>query len=160
MKSQGRAARVDRRHPGRRPCCRHSEHTQTLLANMADAATDARGTKRAAPPSTTALQRVRAQVLAQMSAVSGKGVEELESAAAAAPEATVLELGLTSAQGVTLKGWVFKTLEAELTTFQLLKQPLNLVIEAIGACPFLLLPASIFFFSPLRLTESSSAFAS
>ena len=110
------------------------------LANMADAAADARGTKRAAPPSTTTLQRVRAQVLAQMSALSGKGVEELESAAAAAPEATVLELGLTSAQGVTLKGWVFKTLEAELTTFQLLKQPLNIVIEAIGACHVLFAP--------------------
>lgn len=99
---------------------------------MADA-DSSRGTKRAAPPSTSALQKVRAQVLAQMSQLSGKEVAELESAVAAAPEATVLELGLTSAQGVTLKGWVFKTLEAELTTFQLLKQPLNLVIEAIGA---------------------------
>ena len=99
---------------------------------MADA-DSSRGTKRAAPPATSALQKVRAQVLAQMSQLSGKEVAELESAVAAAPEATVLELGLTSAQGVTLKGWVFKTLEAELTTFQLLKQPLNLVIEAIGA---------------------------
>jgi hypothetical protein len=100
---------------------------------MADDAAPARGKKRAPPPSTSALQRLRVQVLEQMSALSGKEATELDSAAAAAPEATVLELGLTSAQGVTLKGWVFKVLEAELTTFQLLKQPFSQVIEAIGA---------------------------
>lgn len=92
----------------------------------------ARGTKRAASSATDALTALRGQVVAKMAALSEKSVEELESAAIASPQATVLELGLNSAQGVSLKGWVFKTLEAELTTFQLLKQPFKDVIEAIG----------------------------
>ena len=48
-----------------------------------------------------------------------------------AAEATVLELGLNSTQGITLKGRVLRDMEAELTTFQLLKQPFPLVIECI-----------------------------
>ena len=35
--------------------------------------------------------------------------------------------------GISLKGRVLRELEAELTTFQLLKQPLQQVIEDIGA---------------------------
>ena len=53
------------------------------------------------------------------------------------PEATLLQLGLTSAMGIALKGWVVREMEAELTTFQMLKQPLRLVVESIGehTCP-------------------------
>lgn len=93
------------------------------------------GKKRPATSSQDALAALRATVVAQMADLSGKSAADIESAAVASPEATVLELGLTSAQGVSLKGWVFKTLEAELTTFELLKQPLRAVIEAIGAPP-------------------------
>ena len=93
----------------------------------------ARGTKRAASSASDTLSALRSQIVGKMAGLSEKSVEELESAVEESPEATVLELGLSSAMGVALKGWVFKTLEAELTTFQLLKQPLKDVIEAIGA---------------------------
>ena len=73
---------------------------------------------------------VRALLLARMAELlEGRDVAE---AAAASPEATLLELGLTSATGMTLKGWVLRTLDAELTTFELLKQPLGEVVGMIA----------------------------
>ena len=91
-----------------------------------------RGTKRAAPPDEAVIASLREQLLDKMAALLAKPKEEMVAALAAAPSATVLELGLTSAMGIALKGWVFKELEAELTTFQLLKQPLIEAVEAIG----------------------------
>ena len=66
-----------------------------------------------------------------MAEVMEQPLAELQEKAIAEPEATLLELGLTSAAGVALKGWVLRSLDAELTTFQLLKQPLSVVVEAI-----------------------------
>ena len=90
------------------------------------------GSKRPASSDESALSALRSQMIDQMAAFSGRSSEELAAAAESSPQATILELGLTSAQGITLKGWVFKQLEAELTTFQLLKQPLSDVIATIG----------------------------
>ena len=92
---------------------------------------DARGRKRPAVSESGTLTALRSQLLAHMAEVMERTQEELEQKALAEPEATLLELGLTSAAGVALKGWVLRHLEAELTTFQLLKQPLNDVVEAI-----------------------------
>ena len=91
----------------------------------------ARGTKRAALSDDSELQSLRAKVIAQMATLTEKSVEELTATAAEHPQSTVLELGLTSAMGVALKGWVLRHLDAELTTFQMMKQPLNQVIESI-----------------------------
>ena len=96
--------------------------------------TAARGTKRPALSETSELDALRKQLLQRMAEVMEKSEDELTTAAAAAPEATLLDLGLTSAAGVALKRWVFIEMEAELTTFQLLKQPLSVVVEAIGPC--------------------------
>lgn len=93
----------------------------------------ARGTKRAALSSDSAISALRAKVVEQLASVLDKSADEITAAIAAKPDAGVLELGLTSAQGISFKGWVFKQLEAELTTFQLLKQPFNVMIEAIDA---------------------------
>ena len=90
-----------------------------------------RGQKRAALSETSELTKLREQVLAQMAELSGKSPQEMAAAATAQPEATVMELGLNSSQGISLKGWFYRELEAELTTFQALKQPLSVVIEAI-----------------------------
>ena len=76
---------------------------------------------------------LRSQLLAKMASLLERPESELASAALANPTATVLEIGLTSAMGIALKGWVFKELEAELTTFELLKSPLDGVVVAIEA---------------------------
>ena len=90
--------------------------------------------KRPALSSADELGRLREQLLELMASVSNKSVGEMREAAdSASSEATILELGLTSAMGISLKGRVVRELEAELTTFQLLKQPLQQVIESIGA---------------------------
>lgn len=74
---------------------------------------------------------LRGRVIAKMAEQLERGEEELSAAIRESPEASVMDLGLTSAMGIALKGWVFHELEAELTTFQLLKQPLDDVIMAI-----------------------------
>ena len=76
-------------------------------------------------------RQLRSRVLGQMALITERTVAELADAAAASPTSTLLELGLTSAMGISLKGWVFKELEAELTTFQMLKQPLDDVVASI-----------------------------
>ena len=79
------------------------------------------------------LAALRGQLLAKMASLLERSEEEMATTAAAAPLATVLELGLTSAMGIALKGWCFHTLEAELTTFELLKMPFDEVVLAIEA---------------------------
>ena len=90
-----------------------------------------RGTKRAALSADSALDALREKVIAQLALISDQTSDEIKAAIAAQPEGGVLDLGLTSAQGISFKGWVFKQLEAECTTFQLLKQPFKLVVETI-----------------------------
>ena len=46
---------------------------------------------------------------------------KLQQSPAAVAEATLTELGVTSIMAMALKGWVFHQLEAELTTFQLMR---------------------------------------
>ncbi len=98
---------------------------------MADAEGPGRGTKRPAEAEPGALQALRRQLLARMAFHLEREEASVVAAADEAPDATILELGLTSAAGLTLKGWVLRTLDADLTTFELLKQPLNDVVEAI-----------------------------
>ena len=74
---------------------------------------------------------LRSQLIAQMASLSDRDEAEVAAAVEESPSATVLELGLNSAMGIALKGWVFHTLEAELTTFELLKQPLEAVVLSI-----------------------------
>ena len=88
--------------------------------------------KRPALSSEAELAALRKQLIDQMAVVAEKEADEISAAIAAQPEAGVLDLGLTSAQGISLKGWVFHQLEAELTTFQMLKQPFSLVVEQIN----------------------------
>ena len=52
--------------------------------------------------------------------------------AAALSQATLTDLGVTSTMAMTLKGWVFHELEAELTTFQLMKSPTSELLEIIA----------------------------
>ena len=108
-------------------CCEAASTTTPITRSMTTV-----GSKRPASSDESALSALRSQMIDQMAAFSGRSSEELAAAAESSPQATILELGLTSAQGITLKGWVFKQLEAELTTFQLLKQPLSDVIATIG----------------------------
>jgi hypothetical protein len=72
---------------------------------------------------------LRRQVVAKIALLLDRTEEEVGNAASSA--ATLLSLGLTSKMGIELKGWVFHELEAELTTFELLKQPLDDVVLAI-----------------------------
>ena len=91
--------------------------------------------KRPAASSQEELQKLTTQLYALIADVWGKTVDDVRAAAdGAAPEATILDLGLTSAMGISLKGRVLRELECEITTFQLLKQPVKQVIECIGAC--------------------------
>ena len=76
---------------------------------------------------------LRGQLIAKIASLLERTEEEIAAAAAVAPSATILELGLTSAMGIALKGWCFKTLEAELTTFELLKLPFDDVVLALEA---------------------------
>ena len=76
---------------------------------------------------------LRGQLIAKIASLLERTEEEIAAAVAAAPSATILELGLTSAMGIALKGWCFKTLEAELTTFELLKLPFDDVVLALEA---------------------------
>ena len=46
--------------------------------------------------------------------------------------ATLTELGVTSIMAMALKGWVFHQLEAELTTFQLMRSPTSELLELIA----------------------------
>ena len=71
------------------------------------------------------------QLVTKMASLMERTVDELQVAVAAAPSATLTDLGLNSAMGIAIKGWIFHELEAELTTFQVLKQPLDQVVEAI-----------------------------
>ena len=99
---------------------------------MADAPPE-RGTKRPASAEASELEQLRRRVLAQMAALSSREEAEVVAAVDASPNATILELGLTSAQGLTLRGWALRELEAELTAFQLLKQPFPEVLAQISA---------------------------
>ena len=47
-------------------------------------------------------------------------------------EATLADLGVTSQMGMALKGWVLRQLQAELTTFQLMKSPTAELLELIA----------------------------
>ena len=88
--------------------------------------------KRPAQSSADELAHLTTQLYALIADVSQKTVSDIHAAADAADaEATILDLGVTSAQGISLKGRVLRELEAELTTFELLKQPLKVVVEAI-----------------------------
>ena len=92
--------------------------------------------KRPALSATSELEKVRCELYDLMAVVWDKTAAEVRAAAeAASSEATILDIGLTSAMGISLKGAVLRQMEAELTTFQLLKQPLQQVVETIGACP-------------------------
>ena len=59
--------------------------------------------KRAALSSADELAALKQELYELMASVWGKTVEEVTAAAAAAPEATILQLGLNSAQGISLK---------------------------------------------------------
>ena len=74
---------------------------------------------------------LRGRLLAKMASLMARSEDEVAAAVAAKPSATLLDLGLTSAMGVSIKGWIFHELEAELTSFQCLKQPFDAVVEAI-----------------------------
>ena len=76
---------------------------------------------------------LRGQLISKIASLLERTEEEIAAAVAAAPSATIIELGLTSAMGIALKGWCFKTLEAELTTFELLKLPFDDVVLALEA---------------------------
>ena len=65
--------------------------------------------KRPALSSADELGRLREQLLELMASVSNKSVGEMREAAdSASSEATILELGLTSAMGISLKGRVVR----------------------------------------------------
>ena len=80
-----------------------------------------------------ALQALRARLLARIASLLDRPEEDLREALTKQPSMSLMELGLTSAMGVALKGWVFKELEAELTSFELLKCPVNEVLLSIEA---------------------------
>ena len=61
---------------------------------------------------------VRTQVLAQASAVMARDVSD------AAGSSTLLDLGITSVAAASLKNWMFRSLEAELSTYDLTHTPL------------------------------------
>ena len=63
---------------------------------------------------------VRTQVLAQASAVMARDVSD------AAGSSTLLDLGITSVAAASLKNWMFRSLEAELSTYDLTHTPLAL----------------------------------
>ena len=87
--------------------------------------------KRPALSATSELEKVRCELYDLMAVVWDKTAAEVRAAAeAASSEATILDIGLTSAMGISLKGAVLRQMEAELTTFQLLKQPLLLEVGA------------------------------
>ena len=77
------------------------------------------------------LKVLRATLLAKLSGLMSRTEDELTGAIAASPTATLIDLGLTSAMGISLKGWAFKDLQAELTTFEMLKQPFDDVVASI-----------------------------
>ena len=52
---------------------------------------------------------------------------------AALAEATLSDIGVTSTMAMGLKGWIFHQLEAELTTFQLMKSPTSELVELIAS---------------------------
>ena len=90
--------------------------------------------KRPALSGSAELETVKCELYDLIASVWEKTPAEVHSAAAIASDsATILDLGLTSAMGISLKGMVVRQMEAELTTFQLLKQPIQQVIEDIGA---------------------------
>ena len=57
---------------------------------------------------------------------------KLKQEPAAVAAATLTELGVTSIMAMALKGWVFHQLQAELTTFQLMKSPTSELLELIA----------------------------
>jgi hypothetical protein len=105
-----------------------AQQGQQKVESMAEAN---RGTKRAALSDDSELQHLRSLVIAQLATLLEKSIEEVSAKAAEHPQSNVLELGLTSAMGMALKGWVVRHLDAELTSFEILKQPLNQVVESI-----------------------------
>jgi len=88
--------------------------------------------KRPHSPTNEEVTKLKADLLELIAGCWGKSVDECKSAwDAASSEATILDLGLTSAQAISLKGRVMRELEAEVTTFELLKQPLRDALDAI-----------------------------
>eukprot|EP00325_Prymnesiales_sp_UTEX-LB-985_P035294 CAMPEP_0174719880 /NCGR_PEP_ID=MMETSP1094-20130205/32203_1 /TAXON_ID=156173 /ORGANISM="Chrysochromulina brevifilum, Strain UTEX LB 985" /LENGTH=125 /DNA_ID=CAMNT_0015920271 /DNA_START=39 /DNA_END=416 /DNA_ORIENTATION=- len=80
------------------------------------------------------LANLRSMLLGKLATLMDRSADDVTAAVKATPTASLLDLGLTSAMGVSLKGWVFKDLSAELTTYELLKQPFdNVVLSIDGA---------------------------
>ncbi|KAL1510914.1 hypothetical protein AB1Y20_005743 [Prymnesium parvum] len=82
---------------------------------------------------TDELISLRNQLLGQLSIHLNQDPASLDDAiSSSAKMPTLLELGLSSAACSALKGWVFHNLEAELTTFELLKTPMDQLLELIA----------------------------
>ena len=66
------------------------------------------------------LVEIRRQLVEQLVAM-GTFKDAAECTAALTPSSTLLELGVSSAQGPSLRGWVYRRLEAGVSTIDLLK---------------------------------------
>merc|ERR1711892_315047 len=82
------------------------------------------------------LADLRAQLLAHVTTLLEADPEAdgatLKQSDATVAAATLTELGVTSIMAMALKGWVFHQLEAELTTFQLMRSPTSELLELIA----------------------------
>ena len=78
------------------------------------------------------LKEIRERLLERVASVMHGGETSTAAALEPSPSSTLLDLGVTSASAAALKGWVFKELEAEITTFELMKTPLNELFELIA----------------------------
>ncbi|KAL3932311.1 MAG: hypothetical protein SGPRY_000756 [Prymnesium sp.] len=79
------------------------------------------------------LTSLRVQLLQQLSVHLEEEPTQLHDrifASASCP--TLIEIGLKSAACSALKGWIFHVLEAELTTFELFKTPIDQLLESIA----------------------------
>ncbi len=82
---------------------------------------------------------VEAQLIEQRAAMNAGDGDAVTLAAALAKKdmggslPTLLEVGITSARAPALKGWIFKHLDAELTTFEVCKTPFDELLALIVA---------------------------
>ena len=72
------------------------------------------------PVSEETLADIRKQLVEQL-VTMGTFKDAAECAAAITSSSTLLQLGVSSAQGSSLRGWVYRRLEAEISTVDLLK---------------------------------------
>merc|ERR1719469_391350 len=75
---------------------------------------------------------LRAQLFTHLTTLLEADPAKLKQAPVAMAAATLTGLGVTSIMAMALKGWVFHRLEAELTTFQLMRSPTSELLELIA----------------------------